>query len=144
MQVHASLSHLRMAPRKIRLVIDAVRGLSVNEAESRLKFIHQAAGRPVLKLLQSAIANAEHNFKLDRANLFVKSITADGGPSLKRTRAMAMGRGATILKRTTHINVILDDAESSSQAIAKALKRSKSKAIKPAKPSKIKKATKTK
>lgn len=120
MQVIASLRHLRMAPRKIRLVIDTVRGLSVNEAESRLKFVHKAAGRPVLKLLQSAIANAEHNFKLDRSTLFVKTITADGGPTLKRMRPRAMGRGATIRKRTTHINLILDDRASSALAVAKA------------------------
>ena len=98
-----------MAPRKVRLVIDVVRGMPVNEAETRLKFVQQLAARPVLKLLQSAIANAEHNFKLDRANLYVKTITADGGPTLKRFRARAMGRAATIRKRTTHINVVLDE-----------------------------------
>ncbi len=115
-----------MAPRKVRLVIDTVRGLPVDEAETRLKFVRQAAGRPVLKLLQSAIANAEHNFKLDRSTLYVKTITADGGPTLKRFRARAMGRAATIRKRTTHINLVLDERAAKP---VKAAKKATKKAI---------------
>lgn len=103
------LRHLRMSPRKVRLVVDAVRGLPVGEAETRLKFIQKAASRPVLKLIQSAMANAEHNFKLDRTTLFVKKIAADGGMTIKRSRPRAMGRSAPIRKRTTHITLILSD-----------------------------------
>ena len=110
MDVHASLRHLRMAPRKVRLVVDLVRGLPVAEAELRLSFLRREAARPVLKLLRSAIANAEHNFKLDRSTLVVKTITADGGVTLKRFRPRAMGRSAPIRKRTTHINLILAPA----------------------------------
>lgn len=98
-----------MAPRKVRLVVDAIRDLPVDQAELRLQFIKKDASRPVLKLLQSAIANAEHNFKLDRSKLYVKAITADAGVTLKRFRARAMGRGAPIRKRSTHINIVLSD-----------------------------------
>lgn len=109
MDIHASLRSLRMSPRKVRLVIDAIRGLSVAEADTRLSFIKKAAALPVQKLLRSAIANAEHNFKLNREQLFVKTITADGGETIKRSRPRAFGRGAPIRKRTTHINIILAD-----------------------------------
>ncbi len=112
MDVKASLKSLRMAPRKVRLVIDTVRGLPALQAEINLKFVPKAASRPVLKLLQSAMANAEHNFKLDRENLFVKTIMADGGATLKRTRARAHGSAALIRKRTTHITLILSDEKS--------------------------------
>lgn len=110
MDVHASLRHLRMAPRKVRLIVDMVRGLPVAEATLRLSFVQREAARPVLKLLKSAIANAEHNFKLDPAVLVVKKITADGGTTLKRSRPRAMGRAAPIRKRTTHINLVLAPA----------------------------------
>jgi large subunit ribosomal protein L22 len=96
-----------MAPRKVRLVVDLIRGLSVAEAETRLTFLKRDAATPVLKLLRSAIANAEHNFKLDRTTLVVKTITADGGVTMKRFRPRAMGRAAPIRKRTTHVNLIL-------------------------------------
>ena len=109
MDVKASLRHLRMAPRKVRLIVDLVRGLPVAEAELRLKFNQRAAARPVLKLLNSAVANAEHNFKLNKADLRIKTITADGGPTLKRMMPRAMGRGTTIRKRLTHINLVLSD-----------------------------------
>lgn len=110
MDVIASLRGLRMAPRKVRLVIDLVRRLPVAEAETRLSFLKKDAARPVLKLLRSAIANAQHNFKLDPTTLVIKSITADGGTTLKRFRPRAMGRAAPIRKRTTHINLILAPA----------------------------------
>ncbi len=107
MDVHASLRHLRMAPRKVRLVVDLIRGLPISEAEQRLSFLRRDAALPVMKLLKSATANAVHNFKLDPATLVVKTITADSGVTLKRSRPRAMGRGAPIRKRTTHISLIL-------------------------------------
>jgi len=91
----------------VRLVIDAIRGLQVDEALTRLDFIPKAASEPVKKLLESAIANAEHNFKLKRADLFVKAVTADGGPMIKRWRPRAFGRAAPIRKRTSHIQIVL-------------------------------------
>lgn len=111
MDVHASLRHLRMAPRKVRLVVDLIRGISVEEAEKRLNFLKKDAARPVLKLLQSAIANAEHNFKLERSRLMVKTIAVDAGTTLKRFRPRAMGRSAPIRKRTSHITLIVAPAD---------------------------------
>lgn len=137
MDVKAHLRHLRMAPRKVRLVIDTIRGLSVDEAELRLQFIQKEATRPVLKLLKSAIANAEHNFKLDHSKLYVKTITADAGVTLKRFAARAMGRGAPIRKRSTHVTIVLSDEpkplSKRAQKKAAALEARKAKLKKPAK-----------
>lgn len=128
-----------MAPRKVRLIVDLIRGQRVDEAERRLSFLKRDAVRPVYKLLQSAIANAEHNFKLSRASLFVKSAAADGGPTLKRFMPRAMGRAAPIRKRTTHVTIVLTDEPVQTKAMIKkeaavALKalRSKAKADKKA------------
>lgn len=107
MQVKAKLRYLHIAPRKVRLVIDCVRGLDVNVALQRLHFIEKAAAKPVAKLLISAIANAEHNFDLDKANLYIKEIRADEGPKFKRWQPRAFGRAYPILKRTTHIFIVL-------------------------------------
>ena len=98
-----------MSPRKVRLVVDLVRGLPVADAETRLRFTQKDASRPVLKLLQSAIANAEHNFKLERSTLYVKTIAADAGVPLKRHMPRAQGRATPIRKRTTHITIVLSD-----------------------------------
>lgn len=127
MDVHASLRHLHMAPRKVRLVVDLIRGLSVSEAEMRLKFLNKDAARPVLKLLLSAVANAEHNFNIDRKTLVVKTITADAGVTIKRSRARAMGRSAPIRKRTSHVNIVLAPKEEvKSQKSIKSIKSVKS------------------
>ena len=107
MNVTASLRYLRMSPRKVRLVINTIRGLDAQTAETRLRFMAQGPAEPVLKLLRSAMANAEHNFHLKREDLLVKTITADGGPTVKRSRPRAFGRSAPIRKRTTHINLVL-------------------------------------
>lgn len=109
MEVKAYARHIRMSPRKVRLVADLVRGLDVGAALSQLKFYRKAAARPVMKLINSAVANAEHNFKLSSDALFIKKITVDGGPVLKRWRARAFGRAADIKKRTAHISVVLDE-----------------------------------
>lgn len=109
MQVNARLSYLRMSPRKVRLVIDLVRGLPVSSAVHQLEFCPKEAAKPVLKLLQSAVANAEHNHGLDASNLRIAKITADGGPTLHRWKPRAHGRAAPIRKRTSHIQIILSD-----------------------------------
>jgi len=111
-----------MAPRKVRLVVDLIRNLPVAEAELRLTFLKKDAAKPVLKLLRSAMANAEHNFKLDRSTLVVKAITADAGVTLKRFRPRAMGRAAPIRKRTTHVNLTLAPASEISYGKKKAKK----------------------
>jgi large subunit ribosomal protein L22 len=107
MDVHASLRHLRMAPRKVRLIVDAVRGLPVLAADTRLTFMPRAAALPVQKLLRSAMANAEHNFQLKKEDLMIKTITADGGPTIRRVRPRARGSAAPIRKRTTHVHIVL-------------------------------------
>ena len=109
MDVHASLRHLRMSPRKVRLVVDVIRGKSVSEADTLLSFIKKEAAHPVQKLLRSALANAIHNFQLSKDVLRVKTITVDGGPMLKRSRPRAFGRAAPIRKRTSHIQLVLSD-----------------------------------
>lgn len=112
-EVHAKLRFLHMAPRKVRLVIDTIRGLDVLSAERELLFSRKRAAQPVLKLLRSAMANAKNNFQMDQKQLFVKKITADGGPTIKRYRPRAFGSAAMIRKRSTHIMVVLQAREKS-------------------------------
>jgi len=107
-QVKASLKYLRIAPRKVRLVANMIKGLPVARAEEQLKFLPKRATLPVLKLLRSAIANAEHNFRLSKKSLHVASIMVDGGPTLKRGRPRAFGRSFLIRKRTSHVTIILE------------------------------------
>lgn len=128
-----------MAPRKVRLVIDLIRGKAVDQAVTELTFLRKDAALPVLKLLKSAMANAEHNFKLDTSTLRVKSVTADGGATLKRFRPRAHGSAAPIRKRTTHINLVLTDEAAvpskreMRKAAAKAARKPRvKKAVKPA------------
>lgn len=98
-----------MTPRKTRLVTDLIKGMEVRVALAQLGVMSKAAAKPVQKLVESAVANAVHNNKLNREKLFIKSITADGGPTLKRWRPRAFGRAAPIRKRTTHITIVLTD-----------------------------------
>jgi large subunit ribosomal protein L22 len=107
MEAIAKARFIRMSPRKVRLVVDLIRGLSVNAALAQLKFLRRAAVLPVKKALDSAVANAVHNHQMVAADLYVKSITVDGGPVLKRWRPRAFGRAAAILKRTSHITVVV-------------------------------------
>jgi large subunit ribosomal protein L22 len=109
MEVIAKARNIRMSPRKVRLVIDLVRGMAVDKATAQLRFFRKDAARPVLKLIESAVANAKHNFKLESSGLFIKKIVADGGPVLDRWRARAFGRAAPIRKRSCHITVVLDE-----------------------------------
>lgn len=124
MEVTAIARHIRMSPRKVRLVADLVRGLDVDKAAAQLRFIQKAAARPILKVILSAAANAEHNFKLPSGGLYVKAIRVDGGPVLKRWRARAFGRAASLRKRSSHISVVLDSrgiAGASKEAAAAAV-----------------------
>lgn len=111
MEVKATARYIRMSPRKVRLVIDVIRGMGISQARSQLSVMKKAAAEPVSKLLESAVANATHNFNLDTSLMYVKSIMADGGPVLGRWRARAFGRSAPIRKRTTHISITLDAKE---------------------------------
>lgn len=122
-QAVAKLRYLRMAPRKIRLLADLIRGLKVNKALEQLQNLQKEAKRPVLKLLQSAIANATNNLKMTEDTLRVKTILVDGGPILYRWMPRAMGRATPIRKRTTHLTIILEgeNAEDKKEKKAKKL-----------------------
>jgi len=105
---HATLSYLRIAPRKIRLVADHVRGMPVGDALAVLKYTPQAAAKPLAKLLRSAVANAEQKGgHVDVDALYVKTLTVDGGPKLRRFMPRAMGRAYRVEKRTSHVYVEL-------------------------------------
>ena len=111
MQVTAKLSGARISAQKARLVADQVRGMPVEKAEQLLTFSPKKAAHIVKKVLLSAIANAEHNEGADIDELVIKTITVDEGPTMKRGRARAKGRGTRILKRTSHIVVTVADSE---------------------------------
>lgn len=105
--VEAHLRYLRIAPRKVRLVLDLVRGKTLEVAEQQLLTLPKASSLPILKLLKSAQANAQHNFKLDPKDLYIRQAFANEGPKLKRFMPHAMGRATTILKRMSHVTVVL-------------------------------------
>ena len=109
MQVAAKLKFARISPQKCRLVADQVRGLPVDRALQTLEFNRQRASGVIRKVLESAIANAEHNEGADIDELKIHQIFIDEGPTLKRFQARAKGRGNRILKRTSHITVMVAD-----------------------------------
>lgn len=111
MQVKATLRHLRIAPRKVRLVADSIRGKRALQAQTVLRFTVKGASHPMLKLLNSALANAKNNFHLEAENLYISKITVDEGAKLKRWRARARGQAAEIQKKTSHINITLEEKE---------------------------------
>ena len=100
--------YIRISSRKVKSVIDLIRGKSVREAEAILRYTPKAATEPVLKLLNSAVANAENNLELNRDDLYVAEVYANQGPTLMRFRARARGRASRIRKRTSHITIVLD------------------------------------
>ena len=105
---HAIARYVRISSRKVKVVIDLIRGKSVAEAKDILAFTPKAASEPVLKVLNSAVANAENNLDMSADQLFVAEVFANQGPTLKRFRPRAQGRASRIRKRTSHITVILD------------------------------------
>ncbi len=107
-QATAKLRHLRMTPRKVRLVIDLIRGMKVAEAMVQLDRLHKDAVRPVKKLLESGIANAKNNHNIKEETLVITSAFVDGGPTLHRWMPRAMGRASAIRKRTSHITLVLE------------------------------------
>jgi large subunit ribosomal protein L22 len=109
MEAVAKAKFVRISPRKARLVADAIRGMNVGEALSRLEFTPKKAALLVTKVLKSAVANASQNQSVDVDRLYVKKAFVDGGPVLKRWRPRAMGRAYIIRKRTSHITVVLDE-----------------------------------
>ena len=109
MESKAKAKFIRISPRKIRLVMDEIRGKKVGEALNMLSFSPQKGAFLLKKLIDSAVANAESNSNIDVDNLFIKRLFADEGPTLKRLRPRAMGRATKIRKRSSHLTVILDE-----------------------------------
>lgn len=107
MEIKAQLRHLRIAPRKIRLVLSLVRGLDVKDAESQLQLMSKRGSDSVLKLLHSAIANAKNAYGIEEDNLYIHQIFANEGQTLKRWLPRAFGRASSINKRSSHIAVVL-------------------------------------
>ncbi|HRO66125.1 MAG TPA: 50S ribosomal protein L22 [Pseudobdellovibrionaceae bacterium] len=109
MESKASLKYARVGCQKARLVADLVRGKDVNEAVKTLTFLNKKSALMIKKLIESAIANADYKKTMDIDKLYVKSITVDGGPVLKRFMPRAQGRAFGLRKKTSHINVILEE-----------------------------------
>jgi large subunit ribosomal protein L22 len=119
MEARARARYVRLSPRKVGRVADLVRGRDVGEALQLLKFLPKRAAMPVEKTIRSAVANAVHNtegHRVDPDGLWVKEIRVDGGATLKRWRARAMGRAVLIRKRTSHITVVVAEQESKGES----------------------------
>ena len=109
MEAKARARFIRISPQKARLVADVIRGKNVEEAITTLRFMPKKGARILRKVVESAVANASQNEGIDVDTLFIKTIFIDGGPMMKRIRPRAMGRATKILKRTSHITVVLDE-----------------------------------
>ena len=108
---HATAKHIRISSRKVKIVIDLIRGKSVEDAEAILMYTPKAASEPLLKLLKSAAANAENNHKMDPEKLYVSEVFATPGPIIKRMRPRAQGRAFRINKRTSHVTLAVAEKE---------------------------------
>lgn len=120
-QVKAYARFIQMSPQKVRLVADMVRNEPVSQALEQLQFSSKKASLPVIKLINSAIANAVHNFNLKKEDLFIKTLTVDGGPVLKRYKPRAQGRAGAIHKRSSHISVVLEERAGSARKTSRSV-----------------------
>lgn len=111
MKVKAKSKYLRISPKKMRLVTSVIQGMDTEKALVQLEFIPKRGCDYVKKTLNSAISNAEHNFEIDKNNLFIKEIFVNEGPTLKRWRPRAFGRAGQIRKRSSHLEIILEEKE---------------------------------
>lgn len=135
----AQLNYLRIAPRKVRLVANLIKGMQVSEAEAQLLLNPKRAAESVLKLLRSAVSNAKGN-KLAVEKLMVKEITVDGGPMLKRVMPRAQGRATSIQKKSSHITLVLVESEKVKKTRFKIVKKTR---VKKSQLEKMKKAEKS-
>ena len=108
---HATARYIRMSPRKVKVVVDMIRGKSAKEAAAILTYTPKAACEPVLKVLNSAIANAENNFHMDSTKLYVSECFVCPGPTLKRIMPRAKGSADRILKRTSHVTMTVKERD---------------------------------
>ena len=109
MEAVANLRYLRISPRKVKIVLDLIRGKSVAQATAILMQTPKAASEPLMKLLKSAVANAENNFGMDPSKLVVSEVFATPGPILKRMMPRAQGRAYRINKRTSHVTLVVTE-----------------------------------
>lgn len=109
--VVAKLHYLRMAPRKVRLVANLVRGMEISQARTELDRMPKRASAPLRKLLLSCMANAKHNFNLDEQKLYISELRVDGGPMLKRTFPRSRGRADIKRKRMSHVTLVLREKD---------------------------------
>lgn len=130
MRVYAKLRYLRIAPRKVRLVADLLRGKTVEEAQNTLHFTAKRAAPPLLKLLKSAIANAKNNFRLEEKELYISKVLVDEGPKLKRWIARARGKADEIQKKTSHITIVLDEVVKEPKEIKEGAEMEKTEKVK--------------
>ncbi|QNO14786.1 50S ribosomal protein L22 [Alkalicella caledoniensis] len=107
MEAKAVARYVRIAPRKVRIVMDLVRGKSIPDALAVLRFTPKAASPIIEKVLKSAVANAEHNYEMDINSLYISQAFADQGPTIKRFRPRAQGRATRINKKTSHITIVV-------------------------------------
>jgi large subunit ribosomal protein L22 len=122
----AKLSYLRISPRKVRLVADLIRGEKLEQAQSVLGFTRKKAALPILKLLNQALSNAlQKDSRLDKGNVYISKIIVNEGPSYKRTFPRSRGRADIILKRTSHVTVVLDEIEKRAKKPPKVSKKKK-------------------
>lgn len=128
MQTSATLRYLRTSPRKVRLVAGFIKGMKIEEARKQLIFSPKRSAHPLLKLLNSAAADAKNNYDMEESNLYISRVFVDEGPTLKRWRPRAYGRAFPIMKRTSHITISLDEIKpllkSGGKMLAKAQKQS--------------------
>lgn len=120
MEIKAKLQYLRIAPRKVRLVADSIRRKTVQESRNILNFSVKGAARPLMKLLNSAVANAKNNSSIEEENLYIAKITVDEGPKIKRWQPRSRGQAFEIQRKTSHVSLILKEIEKSK---AKKLKK---------------------
>jgi len=109
MEVKAHLNRLRISPRKVRLVAGLVSKMNIDEARKQLEFLNKKSTNPILKLINSAVANAKNNFNLNEDNLYISEIFINEGQTMKRWKPRAMGRAARINKRTSCVTVVLGE-----------------------------------
>jgi len=141
MQVKAHLRNIRISPRKVRVVAALVRGRNVSDAKTQLTFLMRKAALPIIKLIDSAVANAAHNFKLDPKELYISEIFVNEGQTLKRGMPRARGSSYTIRKRMSHISLTLSEKKDRNKTqISKTVSEKKKALVMPAK--KVKSAAK--
>lgn len=143
MSVTVRLNNLRIAPRKVRMVTDLIKGKTVQDAETLLNFLAKRSALPVDKLLKSGIATAKHDFGMDESNLYISKLFVDEGPKLKRWRARARGSAYEIQKKTSHITLSLDEIKKTGKTARKTILKNEQPVSMEAEPEKQDKVAKT-